>query len=116
MKIVATATDDTILAELGLRLARHRLDRNLTQADLAREAGLSKRTVERIEAGESAQLSNLVRLARALGIVEFFDAFIPEPAVSPVAQLKLLGKRRRRVSSRGERASPRGKWVWGDES
>lgn len=115
MRILPAATDEAILVELGLRLARHRLDQNLTQADLAREAGVSKRTVERVEAGGSAQMSSLVRLVRALGIVESLDAFVPEPTVSPVQELKLRSKRRRRASSKGEPASPRGKWSWGDE-
>jgi transcriptional regulator with XRE-family HTH domain len=115
MKIVGSATDAAILAELGVRLARHRLDRNLTQADLARESGVSKRTVERIEAGGSAQVSSLIRLVRALGLTPSLEAFVPEPSVSPVLQLKLQNKRRRRASAKSEGDSPRAKWSWGDE-
>jgi hypothetical protein len=37
MKITKQVTDEAILAELGGRLARIRLDRNLTQAQLAAE-------------------------------------------------------------------------------
>ncbi len=37
--------------EFGQRLARRRLDLDLTQAQSADEAGVGKRTVERIEAG-----------------------------------------------------------------
>ena len=51
MKITKQATDEVILGELGGRLAKIRLDRNLTQAQLATQAGVSKRTVERLEAG-----------------------------------------------------------------
>jgi len=49
-EITKQATDDSVLAELGGRLARIRLDRNLTQAQLAEQAGVSKRTIERLEA------------------------------------------------------------------
>ena len=38
MKITKQATDEVILVELGGRLAKIRLDRNLTQAQLAMQA------------------------------------------------------------------------------
>ena len=54
MKIETAFSDQAILQELGARIANTRLERNLTQADLAKEAGVSKRTVERLESGEVA--------------------------------------------------------------
>jgi len=64
MKITKQATDEAILGELGGRLAKIRLDRNLTQAQLATQAGVSKRTVERLEAGTvGTQLSGFTRVA-----------------------------------------------------
>ena len=48
MKITKQATDEAVLSELGGRLAQVRLERNLTQAQLAEQAGVSKRTVERL--------------------------------------------------------------------
>ena len=53
MKITPELTDSAVLHELGERLSRRRIDAGLTQAELAHEAGVSKRSVERIEAGES---------------------------------------------------------------
>ncbi len=58
MQLTGPTSDETVLAELGRRLARYRLDRNLSQAELARSAGVSKRTVERLESGASSQLGN----------------------------------------------------------
>ena len=49
MKISNQVVDDAILCELGQRLARLRLTRNLKQSDLATQAGVSKRTVERMK-------------------------------------------------------------------
>jgi transcriptional regulator with XRE-family HTH domain len=61
MKITKQTTDDAVLAELGTRLARIRLERNLPQGQLAKQAGVSKRTVERLEAGTVAtQLSGFI--------------------------------------------------------
>lgn len=109
------STDDALLGELGQRLARYRLDRNLTQAELAREAGVSRRTVERIEAGESAQLASLIRVLRALELIDNFDALVPKPLASPIEQLKLRGKERRRASSKTRPSGSADDWTWGDE-
>jgi transcriptional regulator with XRE-family HTH domain len=118
MKISGQLSDEVILREVGYRLAAVRLARNLTQAALAGEAGVSKRTVERLESGEvAARLSGLVRVCRALDIADRLDALVPVPAVSPVEQLRLAGRRRKRASGRRAPAtSTTRKWTWGDGS
>jgi transcriptional regulator with XRE-family HTH domain len=115
MKISNQLVDEAILRELGERLTRLRLERNLAQAELAIEAGVSKRTIERMEAGGATQLVNLVRVCRALGLVEGFEALLPEPVPSPVAQLKLRGRQRKRASP-AKPGEPAGKWQWGTQS
>lgn len=103
-----------IVRELGERLERLRLERNLTQAALAEQAGVSKRTVERIEAGGPSQLVNLVRVCRALDLLDRFESLIPEPVMSPVAQLRLQGRQRKRATAKPPAAPPT-KWEWGDK-
>lgn len=120
MTLTPTSSDSAALAELGARLARHRLDRNLSQDDLAREAGVSKRTLHRMEHGHSAQLANWVRVLRALGLLANLDQLLPAAAPSPLQQLKLQGHQRRRASSvapaqPGASDGPRKPWTWGDE-
>jgi transcriptional regulator with XRE-family HTH domain len=114
MKITSQLTDESILRELGGRLAHARLERNLTQAALAEQAGVGKRTVERLESGEVAtQLSGFLRVCRALGILERLETLIPEPAPSPMALLKLQGRKRRRASARKAAKPKPKKWTWG---
>jgi len=116
MKIAKQASDEAILSELGGRLARVRLEQNLTQAQLAEQAGVSKRTVERLESGSVAtQLSGFIRVCRVLEIIERFDMLVPEPVPSPVEQLKLGGRKRRRASSTKAVKPSSKKWQWGDE-
>ena len=100
---------------LGRRLARHRLNRNLTQAALAAEAGVSKLTVHRIEQGHSLQAVNLIRILRALGLLDNLDAVVPEPAISPIQQVRMRGRVRQRASSRSGKPEPSTEWSWGDE-
>lgn len=115
MKISTQLSDEVVLKELGARLARVRLDQNLTQADLAAHAGISKRTVERLEAGAvGTQLSGFIRICRTLGLLERFEALLPEPAPSPIAMLKLRGKQRRRASGTKASAVAEKPWTWGE--
>lgn len=97
------------------RLARIRLGRNLPQDQLAEQAGVSKRTVERLEAGAVTQLSGFIRVCRALGVLERFETLVSEPVPSPIEQLKLRGRRRQRASSTKVVKSPSKKWQWEDK-
>ena len=114
MKITKQIPPHIILQELGQRLARRRLDLGLTQAEAADEAGVGKRTVERIEGGGDTQVSTLIRLLRVLELVEGLDQLVPKAKLRPLDLLKLKGKQRKRASSRGT-DKPTDKWQWGDE-
>ncbi|NJL31898.1 MAG: helix-turn-helix transcriptional regulator [Phycisphaerales bacterium] len=108
-------TDKAILIKIGERLAKHRLRRNLMQEELAREAGVSKRTVVRIEGGESTQLTNMIRVIRALDLLKNLDAFLPPLAPSPLEQLRGQGKQRKRASPKPEKPplpKTSKKWTW----
>ncbi len=111
MKFATALTDTAVLQELGDRLAQYRLNRNLTQEALAREAGISLRTLNRIECGEPSQTANVLRVLRVLGLLDNLEALVPEAPVSPMQQLKLKGKVRQRASSTAnpQAAEP---WVW----
>jgi transcriptional regulator with XRE-family HTH domain len=112
MNFNLSLSDAAVLKELGNRLAQYRLNQNLTQEALAYEAGISLRTLTRIENGAPSQTSNLLRVLRVLGLLDNLDALVPAPAVSPIEQLKLKGKVRQRASSPAPAhvAEP---WVWG---
>lgn len=118
MRLSTVHSDDAILRELGARLAALRLAHNLTQATLAQEAGVSKRTIERLESGEVAtRLSALVRVGRVLGLIDRLDALVPAAAPGPVEQLQRAGRERKRASKPRQSAPARArKWTWGDEA
>jgi len=115
MKISMELTDQAILHELGGRLATVRIERNLTQAALAEQAGVSKRTIERLESGEVAtQLSGFLRVCRALGLLERIENLLPEAAPGPMAQLRQQGRKRRRASGKRAAAGTPRQWTWGE--
>jgi len=116
MRISKELNDKAVLEELGERLARARIQHDLTQAELAEKTGVSKRTVERLESGEVAsQLSALLRVCRALDLIDRFDALLPEAALGPMAQLKTKGRERQRAKRKRAAAVSR-KWTWGEKS
>ena len=115
MKIAEPMSDDVLLKVIGERLAGLRLARNLTQEQLAEQAGLGVRTVQRLELGAAAtQLSGFVRICRVLGLMEHLETLIPEPAASPMAQLKARGRKRRRATGRPAAAGASKPWTWGE--
>jgi transcriptional regulator with XRE-family HTH domain len=82
---------------------------------LATEAGVSKSTVQRLELGVAAtQLSGFIRVCRVLGVLERLDTLVPEPVPSPVAQLKMAGRKRQRASTKPAKLLAK-KWQWGDK-
>ncbi len=115
MKIDGLLTDEAILAELGGRFAQRRLELQLTQGMLAEQAGVSKRTVERVEAGATMQMSIMIRILRVLGLLERLETLVPEAGLRPMDLLKLKGKARKRASGKRK---PTGEvpWKWGDEA
>ncbi len=90
--------------ELGKRLRAERLERNLTQEEVAERSGLSRRTITAIENGEGSSLSSLVALLRALGALSTWKtSCLPAaPARSPC---RASGKNRS-ATTLPSRASP----------
>ena len=114
MRITPDLTDAAVLQCLGARLERRRIDANLTQAALATRAGVSKRTLERIEAGQGCELVSLVRLLRVLNLVAGLEGLIPDLPPSPIEQLERRGRERRRVRAAAPKAAPARTWEWGE--
>ena len=112
MKFDVLMTEDEALREAGHRLAQIRLSRNLSQAELAARAGVSKRSLERLESGTgNLRLNLFFSVCGTLGLMAGFEALLPEQRLSP--QDILAGHktpRRVRRKTKGERKP------WGIES
>ena len=106
-------SSEQIATALADRLKRIRLSRNLTQADLAREAGVSINTIGRLEAGLGISADTLIRVLIALGIQHRLEGLLPDPTVRPVERIALGGRQRERARAPA-RPVEDGAWVWGD--
>jgi transcriptional regulator with XRE-family HTH domain len=112
---ITQLSDDAVVVEVGARLRAERLNQNLSQADLAASAGLSRRTVANAEKGEGCTLGTLVAMLRGLGRLDSIDAFLPAPGLSPVELAKRAGLPRQRASNRDGVDAPAEPWTWGDD-
>ncbi len=92
-----------VLAELGRRVQIQRLNANLSQAEVAVKAGVSRRALQNLESGRACTLSLLIRVLRVLGLLGQLDAFLPEPGPSPIQLARLKGRERQRASGRHQR-------------
>jgi transcriptional regulator with XRE-family HTH domain len=104
---------ESIEADLGKRLEQIRLSRNIPQAKLAEEAGVSRRTITRLEHGQGVSLDTLIRVLRALGLADRLAALLPDPSVRPIERVRLKGRERQRARPKRERTSD--DWTWGDK-
>jgi len=111
-KMNATArSPETLTFEIGARIERLRLSRNITQAELAEDAGISERTQRRLESGAGATLDTLVRVLLALKIHQNLDLLVPDPRVRPIERVRIGGSERQRSRSKTS-AKPKKQWRW----
>lgn len=90
-------SNKVILEEIGHRLKEYRMRKELQQIELAERAGTSRTTIQQIESGKSIGFENLIKVLRALDMLENLEMFIPKPPMSPILMRKLQEKKRKRI-------------------
>ena len=104
----AFSSSDEIIAELGLRLKAVRLSQSLTQADLAEQAGVSTGTVKSLERTGQSSVASLVRVVRALGLIDQLQALfaLKVQSIAEMEQAQLAKRqrapRKARVAAKSE--------------
>ena len=102
MKLTARSSNEEFLRELGKRIRGVRIDMDMTQSEAAKKAGVTAKTISRIENGEDLAFSTLLNVLRALGLAQNIDALIPE-------------KEKKRVRKKADQKDSSRQWKWGDE-
>lgn len=110
---ISEAALQTRINELGERLAAVRLGRNLTQRQLAQDAGLSLNTLRRLEAGENVSLDTLIRVLEVLDLADRLEVLTPPLDVRPVDRVRMTTKAERRRARPTQPKTPE-PWTWGD--
>jgi transcriptional regulator with XRE-family HTH domain len=98
-------SDPAIVQEIGKALKMMRLRMNITQKDLAENAGLDRTTVIQFERGRSPNLLTMIQMLRQLSRLDVLNWTQDEVRLSPLEMWKVMEKTRKRAS----RVFPTGK-------
>lgn len=107
------ATSNQIEVTLCKQIEQIRLSRNITQEQLSKEAGVSLRTVSRLEKGQGVSMDTFIRIMIALGIQHNLESLLPNPSIRPVERIKRNSEERKRA--RPTKLNNKNQnWSWGD--
>ncbi|MCM1087623.1 MAG: helix-turn-helix domain-containing protein [Muribaculaceae bacterium] len=83
----------------------------MSQQDLADKSGVSKRSISRLEQGESVQVDNLFKILVSLGLGDNIELLVPDQTKRPSYYLEKAESKPRRVRKKTEKSN----FKWGDE-
>ncbi len=103
MKRFDFSTAPELCTEFGLRLKQQRLLKNISQEELAIQAGLGSSTIQRFEQGKGGTFENFLRIVIALGLVRELEALLlpVKNSIEDVLSLQETSQRQR-VSRKGK--------------
>lgn len=104
---------------LSRRLENIRLHRNITQQQLAQEAGVSRSTITRLaQENKGISLDSFIRIFKALQLTDNLESLLPAEPVSPLEALDappaLQQQRTQRKRAR-PKPTPDDMWTWDDD-
>ena len=111
MKITGNENNNSILKELGQRIKDTRIAMSLTQKELALKAGVSSKTIERIEMGENIKVESFFNILRVFNSLSNVDLLVAQQEI-PLEFVYRNKPKRKRASTKTEVKTD---WVWGDE-
>ena len=99
------------IKELGQKIKLYRIMNEMSQQDLEEQSGVSKRSISRLEQGESIQVDNLFKILVALDLGDNIELLIPDQTKRPSYYLSREEKEPKRVGKRTKKSN----FKWGDE-
>lgn len=103
MKIDGFVNNVFILKEIGSRIKDTRIAMRLSQEDFASKAGISVRTLSRVELGENSKFDVYLNIFRTMDLLGNIDLLIPEQTVKPTD----IADRIKKKSRIGKKSSSR---------
>jgi transcriptional regulator with XRE-family HTH domain len=76
-------SDMAILQELGQNMRNMRLNQNLSQQELADNAGVDRITIGKLESGRPVTMITMVQVLRALQRLDVLNPLLTEPQITP---------------------------------
>lgn len=99
------------IIELGQKIKTYRIMNQMSQQDLEDKSGVSKRSISRLEQGESVQADNLFKILISLGLGDNIDLLVPDQTKRPSYYLEKGESKPQRVRKKVEKKD----FTWGDD-
>lgn len=109
---LASMSDKALAEYIGAFIRHHRLERNMTQAELSGASGISRSTLSLLERGEAVTVSTLIQVLRVLDKLSVLNAFEVKESISPLALAKLQKLKRQRVRGFSKKSGQEKKSDW----
>jgi len=93
-------SDSAVEEGIGQYVKQMRHQQNKTQAELAKEANISRSTLSLLERGDAGSITTLIKILRVLNQLHTFKVFEVQKKVSPLALAKLEQKTKQRVRNK----------------
>jgi transcriptional regulator with XRE-family HTH domain len=100
--MLVTRTVEEMEVDLGEKLKRVRLNKNLDQKTLAARSGVSVRALRNLEGGAGTTVKTLLSVVRALGRETWLETVAPVATVNP---LTLTARAEQRLRATGRRTT-----------
>ena len=104
---------DQYLSQVGNKIKLFRVSKGLTQSDLEEKSGVSKRSISRLEQGESIQLDNMIKILMALELGDNLDELIPDLTKRP--SFKMAKEKNEAITRARKNNKKVASFSWGDE-
>ena len=108
-------SSEAIERDVCKKLERIRLLKNISQEKLAEAAGVSRRTISRMENGGGISLDTFIRVMQALDLTDHLTAMLPNSEIRPVERVGRKGNGERKNASSPRAPKRTKKWEWGSE-
>lgn len=103
LSYIISLSDTAIIREIGKFIKRKRIDRNLTQDEVADKAAVSRSTLSLMERGKNTALINLLKVLRVLDALYVLSDFKVTEPISPWQLAKEDERKRKRASHNNNR-------------
>ena len=96
------------IKELGQKIKTYRIMKEMSQQDLEDKTGVSKRSISRLEQGESVQVDNLFKILLALELGDNIELLVPDQTKRPRFYLEKTADKPKRVRKKIKKANLNG--------
>jgi transcriptional regulator with XRE-family HTH domain len=111
-----SGTINDIIIRIGASVKGRRIQKELSQIDLAKKSGVSRTSIARFETGAgNISLQNLLLLMKVLDMIEELKKLFRAPEISPSMLAKATTKKMRSRVRKSKKTIEKKVWIWGDE-